>query len=138
MYQIHGAMFCATLFRYTTILHAILRYYNISKLLTNDLTVATEVKMYVRVTLVNNFCSFCPLCAATNRLIHVCAPVLPAQPESAAAQDSRAVLLSPIVGAPAQNGTLSSSHASPEQFFHPRRIHVSKPAVKYLRPNFSV
>lgn len=67
----------------------------------------------------------CLLSAATNGLLHVCAAVLPAQPDAAVAQDSGAVLLSAVVGPPAQDGTLPCSHAPAEQRLHQRRLHVS-------------
>lgn len=56
----------------------------------------------------------CFLYPATNRLLHVCSPALLAQSATATSQDSGAMLLSAILGAPSQNGALPSDHASPE------------------------
>lgn len=61
--------------------------------------------------------------SATNRLVHVCAAVLPAQSESATTQDPRSVLLSSVLVAVAQNRAFPRGHA--ECHFHQRWIHVS-------------
>lgn len=72
----------------------------------------------------NNFLSrLYDVFPATDRLVHVCAAVLPAQSKSATPEDPRSVLLSSVLVAVAQNGAFPCGHAA--KHFQQRWIHVS-------------
>lgn len=98
---------------------------------TTDLSSSCE--RHILKTLTNIHLTFSP---ATDRIFHVCAALLPSQPNFTATQDPWTMLLPSILGAFAQNGAFYTHHASPECCVHQGWIHVRNNRPKDFENQF--
>lgn len=97
------------------------KFYNYFSFSPNSAKTPDAFKVFIRA---NNFLpQLYDVFPAADRLVHVCAAVLPAQSESATPEDPRSVLLSSVLVAVAQNGAFPCGHAA--KHFQQRWIHVS-------------